>query len=76
MVELLRTNEPILISAVESLLAAAGMASLRLDEHTSALEGSIGALPRRLMVSPDDAAAARALLIEAGYGHELRQARP
>jgi hypothetical protein len=76
MIELLRTNDAVLISAVEALLAAAGVASLRLDEHTSALEGSIGALPRRLMVSCDDAAAARALLVEAGYGHELRPAGP
>lgn len=74
MTELLRANDPVLLSAVEALLAAAGIATLRFDEFTSVLEGSIGALPCRLMVASEDAAPARALLREAGFGHELRAA--
>lgn len=72
MKELLRTNDPVLLSAVEALLDAADIGTLVLDAYTSVLEGSIGAIPRRMMVGDDDAARARALLTEAGLGHELR----
>ena len=75
MIELVRTNDAVLINALEALLAAAGIDSYVLDRHTSALEGSIGALPRRLMVHEEEAAQARALLMEAGYGGELRSER-
>lgn len=74
MVELVRTNDFVLITALEALLKAAGIESLVLDQHTSVLEGSLGVLPRRLMVLQEDARAARRLLTDAGYGHELRPA--
>jgi hypothetical protein len=74
MIELIRTNDPVLLSAIEALLAAAGIDALLLDQHTSVLEGSLGALPRRLMVLREDARAARTLLTDAGYAHELRPA--
>ena len=38
----------------------------------SVVEGSLGVLPRRILVHDDDAKAARRLLTEAGLGHELR----
>jgi hypothetical protein len=44
-----------------------------LDQNMSVLEGSIGILPRRLLVAEDDADAARRLLEQAGLGHELRR---
>jgi hypothetical protein len=44
------------------------------DNHMSALEGSIGAFPRRLLVPHDRAAQARRLMIEAGLAAELRDA--
>jgi hypothetical protein len=72
MVELVRTNDVVLLSALEAALGGAGFHALILDGHMSVLDGSIGAIPRRLMVLDDDAAAARAFLVEAGYGHELR----
>jgi hypothetical protein len=72
MVELVRTNDVVLLSALEALLASAGIESFVLDRHASALDGSIGALPRRLMVRADEGPRARRLLEEAGYGAELR----
>ena len=66
MIELLRTNDAVLISYISALLADAGVAAIVLDQHTSILEGSIGALPRRIMVAEEDEAAARDILTEAG----------
>jgi len=66
MKELLRTNDPVRLSFVEALLAAAGIESVVLDEHTSIVEGSIGAIQRRIMVEDRDHARARRLLSEAG----------
>jgi hypothetical protein len=43
-----------------------------LDQNMSVLDGSIGVLPRRVMVADDQVAAARELLEDAGLGHELR----
>ena len=65
MKELLRTNDPVRLSFVEALLSAAGIESVMLDQHTSIIEGSIGAIPRRLMVEERDHARALALLADA-----------
>jgi hypothetical protein len=70
--ELVRTNNAVLISAVQALLDGAEIPHVVLDQHMSVLEGSLGVLPRRLLVSDDDIAEARQLLEEAGLGHELR----
>jgi hypothetical protein len=70
--ELVRTNDPVLISAIEALLNGAAIPHVVLDQNMSVLDGSIGALPRRLMVAEGHADAARRLLLEAGLGHELR----
>ncbi|MFJ5370533.1 DUF2007 domain-containing protein [Bosea sp. CER48] len=70
--ELIRTNDLILLGAVEALLESAGLDCLVADQHISALEGMIGAFPRRLLVREADKRRARALLVEAGYGAELR----
>lgn len=70
--ELVRTNDPVLLSVIESLLHAAGIGVFIADQHMSTLEGAIGAFPRRLLVPDDDESAARTLLTEAGFGHELR----
>lgn len=50
MEELLRTNDPILISYVRSLLKDAGIESVEFDSHIANMEGSVGAIPCRLMV--------------------------
>jgi hypothetical protein len=70
--ELIRTNNAVLVSAVEALLDGAGIAHFVLDQNMSVLEGSLGILPRRLLVASEDARAARRLLVDAGLGHELR----
>ncbi len=70
--ELVRTNNAVLISAVQALLDGAEIPHVVLDQHMSVLEGSLGVLPRRLLVSDDDIAEARELLEQAGLGHELR----
>jgi Putative prokaryotic signal transducing protein len=66
MKELLRTNDPVRLSWLEALLASAGIEAIVLDTHTSIIEGSIGAIPRRLMVHEDDHAQAKAVLAAAG----------
>lgn len=66
MKELLRTNDPVRLSWLQALLRDAGIESLVLDHHTSLVEGSIGAIPRRLMVAADDHRRAVRLLEEAG----------
>ena len=52
MEELLRTNDLVLISFVEALLREAGIDALVLDQNMSVIEGSLGVLPRRVLV-PD-----------------------
>lgn len=66
MKELLRTTDLVRLSWVTALLADARIDTVILDGHTSVMEGSIGAIPRRLMVDDDDYAEARALLLDAG----------
>jgi len=70
--ELIRSNDPVLLSFALSLLAGAGIPAHLADGHMSVLEGSIGALARRLLVPEADLVAARKVLCEAGLGAELR----
>ena len=70
--ELIRVNDPVLVSAVGALLDGAGIHYVVLDQNMSVIEGSLGILPRRIMVAADDVAAARRVVTEAGLGHELR----
>ncbi|WP_407048193.1 DUF2007 domain-containing protein [Methyloraptor flagellatus] len=72
MKELMRSNDLVVIATVEALLAGRDIDCLVLDQHMSALEGSIGILPRRVLVTEDDLPRARRLLTDAGLGHELR----
>ena len=63
---LLMTNDPVRLSFILSVLQQAGIEAVVLDAWMSALEGSIGAIPRRVAVAPEDAAQARRVLREAG----------
>ncbi|PSJ61474.1 DUF2007 domain-containing protein [Pseudaminobacter soli (ex Li et al. 2025)] len=76
MIELVRTNDAVVISFIESLLRDAGIEFFIADQNMSVLDGSIGVLPRRIMVSNDDADAARRLLTDAGFAKEIRRDRP
>jgi hypothetical protein len=73
--ELLRTNDMVLISFVEALLSDARIEHLVVDQNMSVLEGSIGILPRRVLVDRDRLAEARALVADAGIERELSNGR-
>jgi len=60
------TNNMVRLSFLHALLADAGIVATVLDGHASAIEGSIGAIPRRLVVANEDEAHARRVLVEAG----------
>ena len=70
--ELVRTNDAVLISAIEALLNSARIRHMVVDQNMSVLEGSIGIFPRRILVGEDEIDAARRLLEDAGFGDELR----
>ena len=72
MVEILRTNDLVLISVIESLLKAEKIAFFLADQHMAAVEGSLGFLPRRILVDASEERRARRLLAEAGLAGELR----
>lgn len=59
-------TDPVRMSFLAALLKDAGIATMLLDAHISAVEGGIGAFPRRLAVRSEDAARARRVLAEAG----------
>ena len=62
------TNDPVRLSFVTALLRDAGIEPLVFDQQMSVLEGSIGAIPRRVMVADEDASLARRVLRDAGIG--------
>lgn len=72
MVEIIRTNNLVMLGFVQSLLEQVEIPVLIADGHISVLEGSIGAFPRRMLVPADHAAQARRLIAEAGLAAELR----
>ena len=74
MVEIVRTNDLVLISLIETLFEEARVGFFIADRHMSAVEGSLGFLPRRIMVLAEEAVRARRLLSEAGLAGELRDA--
>jgi hypothetical protein len=64
--EVLRSNDAVRLSWLVALLADAGIPAVVFDSHMSIVEGSIGALPRRLMVEDADHAQALRVLADAG----------
>jgi tRNA1(Val) A37 N6-methylase TrmN6 len=74
--ELVRTNNAVLITAIEALLKSADIPHVVLDRHMSVLEGSLGILPRRILVDDEHQEVARQLLADAGLAHELRPSGP
>lgn len=70
MIELIRTNDAVLISYVESLLRDADIGCFVADQNMSIMEGSLGVLPRRILVDADDEKEARRILKDAGIADE------
>ena len=62
----LTTNDPVRLSFVAALLRDAGIEALLLDAQMAAVEGSLGAIPRRIVVAEEDGAQAHRVLREAG----------
>lgn len=65
MQEVLKTNNLVQLSFAEAVLTDAGIAFFVFDTNMSVMEGSVGILPRRLMVSDEDAVHARELIAAA-----------
>jgi hypothetical protein len=65
-----KSTDPVRISFLVAVLRDAGVESVVLDAHISAVEGGIGAFPRRLAVTTEDAPRARRVLAEAGLAEE------
>ena len=66
MKEILRTGDPVQLSWISALLAGENIEIVVLDTHMSFVEGSISAIPRRVMVADEDYEAAMRLLADAG----------
>jgi hypothetical protein len=65
MIELTRTNDPVLLSWLIAQLSEEGIDALVLDTYASVMEGSISAIQRRVMVVEDDLSLAQSILAEA-----------
>jgi len=68
MKELLRTTDPVKLAIATALLEGEGITAFQMDVHMSVLEGSIGILPRRLMVADSDLERAEVVLADNGLG--------
>jgi hypothetical protein len=73
MLELVRTNNAVLISFIEALLKEAGIDFLVADQNMSIVEGSLGILPRRILVKSEDLAKAERIIRDAGIAEELKR---
>lgn len=71
--ELVRTNDAVLITAIEALLKGAQIGHMVVDRNMSVLEGSIGIFPRRILVGENEFDTACRLLEEAGFGSEIHR---
>lgn len=69
--EIVRSNDMVLVSYIVDLLRQEGCEPVVFDMHMSVLEGSIGVLPRRVMVASDEAGKARRVLAGAGLRDHL-----
>lgn len=68
----MRSNDLVMISFVEALMREAGIGYFVADQHMSILEGSVGAIPRRVMVDADELNQARRIMKECDLGKELK----
>ena len=70
MAELLRSNDPVLISFATSLLQDAGVEHSVADSHMSVIDGSINAVTNRILVADERLDEAREILADAGVALE------
>jgi hypothetical protein len=63
--DVLKTTDPVLLSFAETILSGAGISSVVFDGHMSIMDGSLGILPRRLMVTDSDYERAKSVLAAA-----------
>ena len=73
MKELFRSNDVVLLSFVQAILSDAGVVHQIADENMSIMEGSLGVLPKRVLVAEDELAQARRILKEADLDHVVGQ---
>ncbi|SMP29510.1 DUF2007 domain-containing protein [Shimia sagamensis] len=64
MKELLRSTDPTTIAFATALLQGEGIACFEMDVNMSVLEGSIGILPRRLMVRTEELQQAERVMLD------------
>ncbi len=64
MKELLRSTDPTTIAFATALLQGEGIACFEMDVNMSVLEGSIGILPRRLMVRSEELQQAERVMLD------------
>jgi hypothetical protein len=60
--DILKTTDPVLLNFAEAVLLDAGIGAVVFDSHMSIMDGSLGILPRRLMVADEDFERARSIL--------------
>jgi len=72
--ELIRTTDPVLISHLEALLGGAEIIYFVADTNMSILDGSLGFLPRRIMVQADRFDEACQIMRDSGLEHYLKDA--
>ena len=72
MIELIRTNDNVLLNFIEVILRDAGLEVIVADQNMSVLEGSLGVLPRRILVDQDDLAKAKRVLQAADLGQWIK----
>lgn len=72
MVELVRSNDVAFVGMIEALLQDADIPHQVTDRNMSAIEGSVMAIPMRVLVPEEREVEARQLLTDADLGTWLR----
>lgn len=76
LVELVRSNDLVHLSWAQAMLAAEDIGCELVDGHVSAVEGNIGAFPRRLLVAADDLERAQRVLADAAAAAAVVDGQP
>jgi len=72
-IAILKTVNPATLNFAQAVLKEADIPFFVMDQNVSIIEGSIGVIPRRVMVVDEDAKDARQAMIDAGLGDELER---